>query len=155
MYLILIPLISITYYLIPCSSETPFETLRTTFGSLWNFFGFLLSTLWQFQKYLNIIAPLSVLPYGSWIIETSPRLLSSKWSSIGSGHPWWSLCIPTKELCRYRKHRCPIPFASAILAISEVWSSVSSYLVQSHLPILPFTRFVIFYPRDLVTCCNI
>jgi hypothetical protein len=29
------------------------------------------------------------------------------------------------------KHRCPIPFISSILAISETWSSVSPYLVQS------------------------
>jgi hypothetical protein len=49
----------------------------------------------------------------------------------------------------------PYSFCSMILAISEVWSSVSSYLVQScyrycHLPVP-----VIFHPPDLVICCNI
>jgi hypothetical protein len=34
------------------------------------------------------------------MLQTLPRLLSGKWSLIGFGHPtpWWSMCIPTKEI---------------------------------------------------------
>jgi hypothetical protein len=62
--------------------------------------------------------------------QTLPRLLSDKWSSIRSRDPWWPLCIFKGLSSLSRKHRCPIPFVSAILAISETWSSVSPYLVQ-------------------------
>jgi hypothetical protein len=42
-------------------------------------------------------------------------------------------CVSTKVfLLLNRKFRCPIPFVSAILAISKTRLSVSSYLVQSH-----------------------
>jgi hypothetical protein len=89
------------------------------------------------------------------ILQTLSRLLSGKWSSIGSRHSWWSMCIPTKKLCHYRKCGCPIPFVYVMLAISDVWSSVSPYLVQSHYRHRNLLVPVIFHPRDLVTCCNI
>jgi hypothetical protein len=66
------------------------------------------------------------------------------------------LCVfPMKELCCYQKLWCPIPFASAILAISETWLSVSPYLVQYRYRHCYLLVPVIFHPRDLVTYCNI
>jgi hypothetical protein len=59
-----------------------------------------------------------------------PRLLSGKWSSIRSGDPWWPMCIHEGLPSLNRKRRCPIPFVSVILAISETWLLVSPYLVQ-------------------------
>jgi hypothetical protein len=41
-----------------------------------------------------------------------------------------------------------------ILTISEIWLSISSYLVQSHYRHCHLLIPVIFHPRDLVTCCN-
>jgi hypothetical protein len=79
----------------------------------------------------HIIKPLSVLPYGFRILQTLRRLLSGKWSSVRSGYPWWPLCIHEGLSSLNRKCRCPIPFVSAILAISETSSSVPPYLVQS------------------------
>jgi hypothetical protein len=81
------------------------------------------------------------LPYDSGMFQTLSRLLFGKWSSIGSRHPWWSMCIPTKELCCYRKCQCLIPFASMILAISMDWSLVSPYLVQPRYRYCYSTRF--------------
>jgi hypothetical protein len=107
------------------------------------------------RNILMSLHPSIELPYGSGTLQILVRLLSCKWSSIESGHPWWSLCIPTKELCRYCKCWCPIPFACAILAISETWSWVSPYLVQSHYRHCYLLIPMIFHPRDLVTGCNI
>jgi hypothetical protein len=64
-------------------------------------------------------------------------------------------CYSHEGICRYRKHQCPIPFASAIIAISEIWSSVSPSLFQSRYWHCYLLVPVILHPRDLVTCCNI
>jgi hypothetical protein len=41
-------------------------------------------------------------------------------------------CVFTKVFSSLnRKRRCPIPFVPVILEISETWSSVSPYLIQS------------------------
>jgi hypothetical protein len=71
---------------------------------------------------------------------------------------WTSVMIPVyshEGICRYHKCWCPIPFVSVILAMSEVWSLVSSYLVQSDYRHCHLLVPMIFHPRDLVTCYNI
>jgi hypothetical protein len=55
-----------------------------------------------------------------------------------------------------RKRWCPISFVYVILAMSEIWSAVSSYLVQSRYWDCYFTRsrdIPSLWP-SLVTCCS-
>jgi hypothetical protein len=83
------------------------------------------------QNQLNIYDPLSVLPNGSRTLQTLPRNLSDKWSS-GDLEMHNEPCAFYEDLLSLNyKHRCSFPFVSMILAKSEIWSSVSLYLVQS------------------------
>jgi hypothetical protein len=58
-------------------------------------------------------------------------------SSLVNDHQWDldipdDPCVFTKVFSLLnRKRRCPIPFVPVILEISETWSSVSPYLIQS------------------------
>ena len=58
-----------------------------------------------------------------------------------------------KIFCRWTVNTMSYSLCFAILAVSEIWSSVSPYPVQSRYRHSLFTRSVIFHPRDLVTCC--
>jgi hypothetical protein len=79
----------------------------------------------------NIFDPLSVLPDGSRILQKLPRTLSGKWSSrdlVGHNDPY-AFYVDLLSLNHIRG--CSFPFVSMTLAKSEIWSSVSPYLVQS------------------------
>jgi hypothetical protein len=80
----------------------------------------------------NIIEPLSVLP-SVWEYSRHHRDTSLVNDHQRDRDVHNDPCAFRKIFYRLnRKRWCPIPFISVILAMSEIWSSVSSYLVQSH-----------------------
>jgi hypothetical protein len=107
------------------------------------------------KNILHVIEPLNVLPYGSRILQTLSRHLFDRWSSIGSGYPWWSLCMheglfvvePQMSMFHSLCFCDTCNIRDLIVGISRP-SSIS-------LSTLSFTRSVIFHPCDLVTCRNI
>jgi hypothetical protein len=84
---------------------------RNYFGLRWNYFGHYqndsLSHISShvvseyYQNYLKHRDPLIVLPDGSRTLQTLPRTLSGKSSSIRSGYLWWSLCILWSSFSRW------------------------------------------------------
>ena len=147
----MIQLININQYLFNIShSGTPSGLLRTDFGPTRNLSDTLSRVLRCFRTYQNISltsnAPLSVLPYGSGILQTLSE--TPLWQMITSG-TWMAIVTHVHSRRSFvvePQTSILIPFAYTILVMSEIWSSVSEYLVRSR-----FRHYYFTHSRDLTS----
>jgi hypothetical protein len=106
------------------------------------------------QNYLKHHEPLSVLPNDSRTLQTLLRSLYGKWSSVGSGDPWWPLCILRSSFSHWTVNiDVPFPLFNWYKHSprSDRWYHHTSFnLVTDY---RYWTHTVIFHSHDLVTCC--
>jgi hypothetical protein len=108
------------------------------------------------------------------MFQTLPRLLSGKWSSIRSGHPWWSLLFPWRNLslpqtsmsysfcfcdtCNIRDLIIGIPIPSSISLLTllftrscDILSPWPSHMLQHWMNLTEWAQSIFYHADEQIS----